>query len=109
MPNRITISAVLKESSRTASNVETVLAAASKLGMKPESSGLSTVSLSVSHDKFAQLFGEVPKEIPARSAVEGDLGAMAGRFTVQDLSVPDELTEHVASLSVEPPAIRYSA
>lgn len=102
----VNVAFILKGEARSAGAKQEVESIARGLGMEPTRAGAATMTLKVSRQRFEELFGGRPQEVPALPASARDAGSPAGHRYEEEIPVPDALLRYVESISVEPPARR---
>lgn len=108
MPETVSVAFVVDKASRNAEGVARIESILRSLGAASTHSGYATVSCRFPIERFRELFKTDVKPVPAAKPGEDDFGAGGGYLSSGTLSVPAELAGYVTSVSVEPPARRYS-
>jgi hypothetical protein len=107
MDTKISVTLMLKSSSRTPEAAARVQEMAAGLGLELTTAGKSSLSFRADPETFTRLFGVTATPVEPRPPGERDFGAPGGHIVEEELKVPDELAEFVESVSVLPPATRF--
>lgn len=108
MKNTISLALLLRKDWRNPEGLARVQAIAAEHGWKLTGKGQVTLSAAVSPSAFRRVFGFAPTVVPARRPRGQDFGARAGYLDDHEITVPTDLSEYVESISIEPPATRFS-
>jgi hypothetical protein len=98
----IKLQILLRKEWRTSAGIEEVARILASIGLKMTSSGLATISAEAEPERFESLFGVKASEIASRGPSGTDFGTSGGHESA-DLTVPAQLANYVASISVAPP------
>ena len=96
---------LLRQPWRTSEGIERVRDLLGTMGMKPTSSGRTTLSAEIAEDSFEQLFHVPVTKLDSRPPGGRDFGRSGGGVS-DDLIVPEPLGEYVESITVASPYLR---
>ncbi|MGF1465701.1 MAG: hypothetical protein ACFCGT_06175 [Sandaracinaceae bacterium] len=99
--------ALTLRSDAPAGAVDRALAWLRAAGVEVGGVGRVTISFVADADDVSRLFGSTVRRVEAVPPGPVDFGAPEGFVEDDDPVVPEELADIVASVSVEPPAIRF--
>jgi hypothetical protein len=103
----VKVQLLLRKESRNREGIATVKKIATSLGIKPTASGTAAVSGELTPEAFETLFAQEVREVASRPPGGSDFGSPGGTASAS-LVVPEQLREHVESITVAPVHIRFS-